>query len=765
MGFNIQETWPALRKMTTLGSVLALAGTMTSLPNLTAMAAADVTPIPSAQAAKAPKPNVVYIVIDDSGFSDLGSYGSEIKTPNIDQLAANGLRYNNFNVSPLCSPTRASLLTGRNSHSVGMGSVANLDFGPAFPNRQGSITPAAATAAEILKDDGYSTFALGKWHLAPTFESTPAGPFDNWPLGKGFERFYGYVEDSTDQYRPELTYDNHAIETPKKKDYHLSEDLVDHAEQFITDQVSVAPDKPFYLYLSFGAQHMPHQVPQEYIDKYKGVYDKGWDKIREERYARQKQMGIIPANAELAPRNPGVPAWDSLTADEKKVYTRFQETYAGFLTHTDEQVGRFIDLLKSTGELDHTMIVLLSDNGASAIAGNTGTINHTLAYNFIPENPKNILARMDEIGTERAGSDYPAGWAQVSNTPFKEYKNSTYAGGTRTPLIISWPEGIKDKGAIRTQYTHVIDVTPTVLDVLDLDAPKTYKGIKQMPMHGTSIAYTFTDAKAPSKRKTQIFEVRGNRAIYDDGWRAVTMHKKGEPFEKDKWELYNVKEDFSEIRNVADKYPEKLRELQELWMKEAEKYDVLPQTDIFIEALATVNTPDSPRARNTFTYYPGMAHLSDSASPPVMNRSYTITVPIDRSSKTDEGVIVALGNHESGYTLYIKDNRLVYEYNAATAVYKIQSSVEVPTGKSTLRFEFQKTGPYAGTGILSINDKKVGEGSIAKTIPYKISFEGMDIGRDTLYPVSANYSDKDEFPFTGKIEKVVFDLKNDVKDK
>ncbi|MEW9670012.1 arylsulfatase [Ammoniphilus sp. 3BR4] len=713
----------------------------------------------TAHVAKAPKPNIVYITLDDSGFSDLASYGSEIKTPNIDKLAANGIRYNNFNVTPLCSPTRASLLTGRNNHAVGMGTVTNFDLGPDYPNKRGQITPAAGTVAEILKENNYSTFAVGKWHLAPTHQITPAGPFHNWPLGKGFERYYGFIEDSTDQFRPELVYDNHSIETPKREDYHVSEDVVDHARQFVTDQISVAPDKPFFLYMNFGAQHMPHQVPQKYIDMYKGKYDKGWDKIREERFSRQKQLGIIPKDAELTPNNPGVQPWDSLTAAEKRAFARFQETYAGFLTHTDEQIGRFIDYLESVGELENTMIVLISDNGASSIGKNTGSINHMLAYNFMPENLNDILPRLDEIGSDKAGSDYPAGWAQVSNTPFKLYKNSAYAGGTRTPLIISWPARIKDKGSIRTQYAHVSDITPTVLDVAGITAPETLKGVQQMPLHGTSLAYTFDDGKAPSQKKTQYFEVTGHRAIYHDGWRAIAFHKKGDPYEKDKWELYHVEKDYAEVHDLAAQYPDKLKELQDLWWEEAKQYNVLPITDIFIEGFKSI-PEDSSRARDTFVYYPGMSHLSDSASPPIMDRSYTISIPIERSKTSEQGVLIALGSHESGYTLYIKDNKLFYDYNAGTAIYRVESNVEVPRGKAVVRYEFKRTAPNKGVGTLYINDKKVGEASIDQTIPYKTSFEGLDIGRDTLYPVSPNYADRDEFTFTGSIERVVYDLQD-----
>lgn len=706
----------------------------------------------------ASKPNVVFIALDDSGFSDIGSYGSEIQTPNMDWLAENGLRYNNSHVTPLCSPTRASLLTGRNSHAVGMGLVTNYDLGPEFPNKRGQLKPEAGTIAEVLGEEGYNNYALGKWHLAPAAQTTPAGPYDNWPLGKGFDRYYGFLEDSGDQYRPDLVQDNSPVEVPEKENYHFSEDIVDKANQYITDQASINPEKPFFLYLAFGAQHMPHQVPEKYIDMYKGVYDKGWDQIRQERFNKQKELGIIPENTVLPPNNAGVQPWDELSEEEKKVFIRFQETYAGFLTHTDEQVGRFLDQLRAVGELENTMIVLLSDNGASSMGKNTGSINHTLAYNLLPENFEDIAEHIDEFGSESAGTDYPAGWAQVSNTPFKSYKKTTYSGGTHTPLIVYYPNEIKDKGAVRQQFVNVSDIVPTVYDVAGTELPDEIKGVEQMPLHGKSFRETFMNEKAPG-RETQYFEVSGQRAIYHDGWRAIAKHKKGEPYEKDTWELYNIKEDFSESTNLADQNQGKVEELKALWQQEAEKYGVLPMDETSVEGFLKA-FEGSPRAKNHFTYYQGMSRLTDSAAPLIMNRSYSITIPIERKSVKDDGVLVALGGFESGYTLYIKNNQLFYEYNMGTAVYRIQSNknVKVPIGKSTIRFEFENTGLNKGKGSLYINDQKVGEGQIEQTHQFKIAFEGLDIGKDTLYPVSENYKKNGIFEFKGLIEKVEYHL-------
>ncbi|MFJ7729206.1 arylsulfatase [Neobacillus sp. NPDC097160] len=703
------------------------------------------------------KPNIVYIVLDDSGFSDLGSYGSEIKTPNLDMLAENGLRYNNSHVTPVCSPTRAALLTGRNPHSVGMSTVANFDLGPEYPNKRGRINPEAGTIAEVLKGEGYNSYALGKWHLSPSHQATAAGPYENWPLAKGFDRFYGILEDSSDQYKPELVQDNSFIDVPEKENYHFSEDIVDRANQFVTDQASISPEKPFFMYLGFGAQHQPVQVPQKYIDMYKGVYDKGWDKIRDERFAKQKELGIIPKDAKLAPLNPGVKPWEQLSADEKKAFTHFQEAYAGFLTHTDGQIGRFIDKLRSVGKLDNTMIVFLSDNGASPMGKNTGSINHTLAYNDIPENLGDIVNKIEDFGSDKTKIEFPAGWAQVSNTPFKLYKSTMFEAGTRTPLIIYYPKAIKAKGEIRNQYVHVSDITPTVYDLAGIELPKEIKGVKQMGLHGESFAGTFTNVKAPGK-KTQYYENNGQHAIYQDGWKAIALHTKGQPYEKDVWELYHVAEDPTEFNNVASKYPDKLKELQKLWDKEAKKYGVLPMSDVMGDGFLAIPS-DSNRARNTFTFYPGMSLLPEGASPFIINRSYTITIPINREKSSDEGVLVALGNYESGYTLYIKDNKLVYEYNIGTKIYRAESDIGVPVGQTTIKYEFNPTELHKGIGSLYINNKKTGEVTIDQTHKFKVSFEGLDIGRDTHYPVSPVYKDKGTFPFTGELEKVVYELK------
>ncbi|RBP95844.1 arylsulfatase [Cytobacillus firmus] len=705
------------------------------------------------------KTNIVYIVLDDMGYSDLGCYGSEVMTPNIDKLAQNGLRYNNFHVTPLCSPTRASLLTGRNHHSVGMGLLSNFDLGPDVPSTRGKITPSAGTIAEILKENDFSNYAVGKWHLTPMYEETPAGPFHNWPLGKGFDRYYGFLDGMTDQYVPTLVYDNHSVEPAKKADYHLSEDLVDQGINFIADHSSIHPEKPFFLYLAFGAQHSPHQVPKRYIEQYKGVYSKGWDQIREDRLARQKELGIAPLDAELCERNPGVKAWDSLSSDEKRLYERFQETYAGFLTHTDEQIGRFISYLEAIDQLDNTLIVFLSDNGASQEGEFDGIIEQSSYFNGIPTSIESLLPHIDEIGGKNTQPNYPRGWAQVSNTPFKFYKQTTFDGGIHVPLIYHYPNRIKEKGTIKKQFHHVIDITPTVLDLAEVTPPETIKGIKQMPLHGVSMQYTFDHSDADTKRHSQYFLMAGQRAIWHDGWKAISFHTKGTPFEEDIWSLYNTNEDFAQNHDVASTYPEKLHELQKLWLEEAEKYNALPLIDKTIELFAYVSPEDKVRSRNEITYYPGMSH--NLAAPPIYNRSYTITIPIDRPADEKNGVLIAHGNQYSGYTLYIQNSRLIYEYNFVGTLYKIESSMKVPVGVSTVQFEFLKTGLLQGKGTLLINGENAGEVEMPNTLPFLISIEGIDVGRDAYIPVSKNYAGKDDFAFSGKIQKVEFILQND----
>lgn len=515
-------------------------------------------------------PNIVYIVLDDTGFSDLHCYGSEIATPNIDALAAGGLFYNNFHCKAICSPTRASLLTGRNCHSVGMKELAGEDQG--YPHARGRITPAAATVAQVLRSHGYSTMGVGKWHLVPTRDMKASGDRTHWPLQKGFDRWYGFLSGWTDQYHPDLVEDNHAVRRPDNPNYHFSVDIVDKSLAMLHDQHAADAQKPFFLYLAFGATHAPIQVPKSYIEKYVATFEKGWDRIREERYRRQLEHGIIPANTKLPPRNPGDPAWTDLTAQERAVYTRFMAAYAGFLEHADEQVGRVVGWLKQNNLFDNTAIFLLSDNGGAPEAGTHGGFARPYGDATTVEQ---MYQRLDELGSEKTQPLYQRPWAMASDAPFKYYKLWPYAGGVQTPFIVSWPARIAQPG-MRRQFVDVIDITPTVYDIAGITPPAVFDGVCQMPVQGKSIRATFDNPESRSPRDTQYFELWGSRGIWHDGWKAVGIHKPGTDFERDRWELYNVDRDFSESVDVAGQSPAKLDELKKLWWSEAEKYGALP---------------------------------------------------------------------------------------------------------------------------------------------------------------------------------------------
>lgn len=711
---------------------------------------------PEPVAASPATPNIIYIVLDDVGFSDLGCYGSEIDTPHIDALAGGGLRFTNFHTTTLCSPTRASLLTGRNHHSVGMRMLSNLDTG--FPSGRGFVTNEAATIAEILRDRGFNTMCVGKWHLAPTEHTTASGPYDQWPLARGFERYYGFLEAETDCFHPELTYDNHAIDPPATPEdgYHLTGDLIDRAISFITDQTSVTPNKPFFLQLAFASAHAPHQAPAEFLAKYRDTYARGWDVVRAERHARQIELGIIPPGTALAPRNPGVLPWADLSGDERRLFARLQEAYAAMIDHTDTELGRLLDFLRRIDRLDNTVIAFISDNGASQEGGAQGSLNTTAFQNGIPEDFAANLARIDSIGGPDSQTNYPWGWAQVSNTPFKRYKQNTHEGGVRDPLIIHWPDGIAARGEVREQFHHVIDLTPTMLAIVGVPAPEVYRGVPQLPMHGTDMSYSFAQPDAPTTRTTQHFEMFGHRGLWHNGWKAVAFHQRGTPYESDQWELYHLDADWSECRNLAAERPEKLAEMVERFWVEASKYGVLPLDDRGFAVRARVPRPGSPRARRRFTYLPGMAHLPMAATPPTMNRAHSITAHLAQPLGQSEGVLVALGGVSSGYVLYVRDGHLHYEYNYVGERYVIRSAGPVPADATVLRFVFDKTGDRAGVGRLFVGAHPVGATVFPRVLPHFHGWHGLDIGRDSLSPVSPHYDG--EFAFTGTLEKVVFDL-------
>jgi arylsulfatase A-like enzyme len=705
-------------------------------------------------------PNVVVIVLDDVGYADFGAYGSEVDTEHIDALAEGGLRYTGFHTTTLCSPSRACLLTGRNHHSVGMSMVAEWDTG--FPNSRSRITPAAATLAEVLSDAGVATFAVGKWHLAPPHETTQAGPFHNWPLGKGFDRYYGFLAGYTDQYFPELVRDNSIIGAPGRPEdgYHLSEDLVDQATSFLTDHLALAPERPFYLHLSFGACHWPLQAPAAYLEKYRGRYDEGWDVVRAARSARQLELGVVPEGTELSPRNDGVPAWDELSEEERRFAARLQEAYAAFLDHTDDQIGRFVDFLRTTGTLDDTIVVLLSDNGASQEGGPSGYLNFSRFFNILPTDLQAGLERLDEIGGPTVQPAYPTGWAQVSNTPLRRYKGNTHEGGVRDPLIVHWPSGIADPGGIRTRFQHVIDVYPTLLEVLGLDAPEVRAGIAQLPVHGRSFADGFAATEpAPAASRAQYFEMGGHRAIWVDGWKAVAFHIPYTPFEHDRWELYHLDSDFSEVHDLAAAEPERLAALIEQWWRAAEEFGVLPLDDRLVERMAELGPPGTARHQRSFTFWPGASRVPPVAVPTNINRSFELRAEVERA-EGDDGVLVAHGGVGGGYVWYVQDGRLVYEYDRAGTRTRVVSDEVVPVGASVLGLRFTRTGTLAGTATLLVDGDPVGSVEVPRTLGVVASTGGFQVGADTQSPASPNYVAP--FVFAGRLGRVTVELGDDL---
>ena len=699
-------------------------------------------------------PNVVVILIDDLGFSHFNCFGSDLVTPNIDELAAGGLRFSNFHVTPLCSPTRAALLTGRNHHSVGMRGLSNWSTG--FPSMRGQISNHAATMAEVLREGGYTTFAVGKWHLVSMENSSSAGPFDQWPLQRGFDRYYGFLDGETDQFAPDLTYDNHRVERPKSvaDGYHLSEDLVDHAIGFIHDAKSVRPDRPFFTYLAFGATHAPHQAPPAYLARHRGRYDEGWDVARTKWFARQKELGIVPDFTELAPRNEGVEPWDELPENQKRLAARLQEAYAAFLEHTDDQIGRLVADLRTIGELDNTLILLMSDNGASQEGGPFGVLHEMKYFNMVMESPDEAVLRLEDIGGPSSHSNYPWGWAQAGNTPFKWYKQNTHEGGVHVPLVVHWPKGIAARGEVRSQFHYVTDVAPTVLEVAGVPMPATYRGLEQMPMAGASMAYAFDHPDEASHKTTQYFEMGGHRAMYHEGWKAVTRHVHGVSFDDDRWELYHVAEDPSECRDLAESNPEKLRALIELWWHEAEEYGVLPLDDRGLALFASRSHDFSPHPTSRhYTYLPPLSPIPPSAAAGIGGRSWDLEARVIRA-RDRGGVILAMGTENAGVALFVQDNRLVFDYNIFMEHHVLESTEEVPEGPSVLGARFRRARRDADV-TLTIDGRDVG--SLHLPFVMRIfSTIAMGIGRDHGSPVSKRYVD--DFAFDGTIERVDIQL-------
>ncbi len=716
----------------------------------------DEPPHPGADA-----PNVVIVLLDDTGFAQFGCYGSDIDTPNIDALAANGLQFTNFHVTPLCSPTRASLLTGRSQHAVGMRAVSNFRTG--FPNMLGHISNHAATVAEVLREEGYATFCVGKWHLAPMEQCSAAGPFDQWPLARGFDRFYGFLEGETDQFHPELVCDNHPIEPPAKPEdgYHLSEDLIDRLLEMVSDSKGVRPDRPFFAYVPFGATHAPHQAPASYMEKYRGRFDEGWDVARQRWFERQLASGVVPEGTQLAPRNPGVDAWDDLPENQRRLACRLQEAFAAFLDHTDDQIGRLVDGLRAIGQLDNTVLIVLADNGASQEGGPYGVMHEMKFFNGIFETPDEAVARIDDIGGPHSHTNYPWGWAQCGNTPFKWYKQNTHEGGVHVPMIVHAPGHVPDDqaGTKRTQFVNVSDIVPTIYEIVGVTPPATYRGIEQLPVTGRSFAPVLADAAAPATNTLQYFEMGGSRALVahdgDELWKAVCKHDKGADYDTEPWELYRLSGDWSECTDLAEQEPDKLAELIDLWWQEAERHGVLPLDDRMFELFGARFRPNSPHPESRrYVYRPPMSPLPGQAAAAIGGRSFDLTATVSREAG-DDGVLFATGTENSGVSVFVQNGRLVVDYNAFDDHTILESDIEVPVGQSTLVARFRRGDAMAGSMSLQVDGEPAGSVDLPLFMRM-MSSVGPSIAYDHGSPVSNRY--EAPFAFTGTLHEVVIQL-------
>ena len=702
-------------------------------------------------------PNVVIVLLDDTGFAQFGCYGSDIDTPNVDRLAEDGLQFTNFHVTPLCSPTRASLLTGRSQHMVGLRSLSNFNTG--FPNQRGQISNHAATVAEVLGAEGYATFCAGKWHLAPTQDTSAAGPFDQWPLGRGFDRFYGFLEGETDQFHPELVIDNHRADPPggTGDDYHLSEDLVDQLLLMIGDSKGIRPDRPFFAYLAFGATHAPHQAPADYLAKYRGRYDEGWDVVRQRWYRRQLERGVIPEGTRLAPRNPGVEPWDELPENHQRFAARLQEAFAAFLDHTDDQIGRLADGLRWLGQLDNTILMVLSDNGASQEGGQFGVLHEMKWFNRMVEDPDDAVARLDEIGGPRSHVNYPWGWAQCGNSPFKWYKQNTHEGGVHVPLVVHWPDGIApaERGTMRPQFVNVSDIVPTVYELLGVTPPQVHKGYEQMPVTGHSFAPVIADAAHPATNTLQYFEWSGSRALVAGDWKAVCRHIVGTDYDTEQWELYHLSVDASECDDLAERRPEKLTEMIELWWSEAERNGVLPLDDRLVGLWAARLDDRSPHPSSRhYLYRPPMSPIAVGAAPAAGGRSFDLDARVTRAPG-DEGVIWAIGSTGGGISMFVQDDRLVVDYNAFGDHTILESDVAVPAGDITLSMHLRRLGRTIGSLEVGINGDRCGRCDLPVFMGI-VSSIGPSIGRDHGSTVSDRYAGP--FPFSGALHELDIQL-------
>jgi arylsulfatase A-like enzyme len=717
-------------------------------------------------------PNVVVVLLDDVGFGTSSTFGGPIPMPTLNALAQQGLRYNQFHTTALCSPTRAALLTGRNHHSAHMGAISEIATG--FPGYDSIIPKSAASIGEVLRQNGYNTAWFGKGHVTPMWEVSPAGPFDRWPTGLGFERFYGFIGGETSQWEPAL-YDQTTPVAPyhDKENYHLTEDLVDQCIGWMRNQKTSAPDKPFFIYFAPGAGHSPHHVAKEWIEKFKGQFDQGWDKMRDETYQRQLKLGVIPPDTKLTPRPDQIPAWDEYPDRYKPFAARLMEVYAGFMAHTDAQIGRIVESIQELDAWENTLFLyIVGDNGASAEGTIHGAWSCPAYQNGQPEDPEWLLAHMDDFGSARCENHYNVGWAWGLDAPFQWMKQvASHFGGTRNGMVISWPKRIKDAGGLRTQFHHIIDIAPTVLEAVGIAAPDEVNGIKQKPIEGVSMLYSFANKDAPSTHTTQYFEILGNRAIYHDGWIASCFHGRlpwirtqNVPFGPDeKWELYNIIKDYSQSEDLAGKHPEKLKELQALFDQEARKYNVYPLDDNTTQRSLPHNRPSLIEGRTKFTYYRDNVRMPELAIVNLKNTSFDLTAELVIPSGGAEGVVVCQGGNMAGWSLYVRDGKPIYFYNClGHDMFTVEADTPLPTGDVTLKLGFDYDGGglgKGGTGRLIVNGKTVAEGRVEKTVPFIFSMSGetFDVGEDTGSPVGPY---EHGFPFTGTIKKVEIELRS-----
>ncbi len=707
---------------------------------------------------KEDSPNVIIFLLDDVGFAQVGSFGGLIKTPNIDKLAANGLRFNNFHTTALCSPSRASLMAGRNPHAIGLGSHALTAMG--FPGYNAVMPESAKSVANYLQEAGYINYALGKWDHTPLYEVSQVGPFDRWPSGEGFQHAYTFMAADVHQFVP-VMWNDHSPEEYRKSE-HLDKDLADRAINWITGHKSIKPDLPFMMLWASGSMHSPHHAPDSHIDRYKGQFDMGWDKAREIILQQQIAKGVVPAGTKLTERIDQIPAWDSLSDQEKGLYARQMEVFAAQMEWVDLQIGRVVDELTRIGELDNTLIFVTADNGASGEGGLAGTFNETYVLNGLQTSLEANLKHQEDWGRENTYPHYHAGWAMAGNTPFRYFKQSEHRGGQADHLVVHWPDGIQTKGEVRSQYHHISDVAPTIMEAAGITVPAEYNGVEQQPMDGTSMIYAFNQADAPNQKERQYYEMFGNRAIWVDGWKAVSLHANRMPwdvnvvlpFDQDKWELYHVAEDFSESNDLAEKYPEKLKELVAIFDEEAWKYNVYPLYDDMIKRLGAQQDRLFGDQKEFIYYAPGAVRIAEKSSAPVKNRAHTIETQIDLNGE-EEGVIVAVGGMTGGYTMFIKDNHLYYDYNFLDGVHYILKSSPLPKGKTDLKFSFTRTKAFGGEGELYINGQKQDEVEMPQmhVSTYSLA-ETFDVGMDTGTQVSDVYTGVNKF--TGTLDRIIF---------